>query len=190
MRRGRKLAVVLLALLVLLSGCTKKKVVAPAPQEQAPTIAPAEEHPTEAQQPPSEPQPIPPLAGPPAATPPKSKPRKSVIHKTVPKPAPEPENKPSAVQEGGTPASAPQLAADLPRAETIQQQQTTVQLQAATEANLRAVTRALSDDEKAMTQQIRAYLQQSRSATTEGDTERAYNLAYKAHLLSRELVKR
>jgi hypothetical protein len=82
------------------------------------------------------------------------------------------------------------LAADLPPAAAMQQRQTTVQLQARTEANLRGLTRALSDDEKAMVQQIRAYLQQSRTAATDGDTERAYNLAFKAHLLSNELMKR
>jgi len=82
------------------------------------------------------------------------------------------------------------LAADVPVAATMQQRQTTAQLQASTEADLRGINRALSDEEKAMVQQIRAYLQQSRTADAEGDTQRAYNLALKAHLLSAELVKR
>jgi hypothetical protein len=93
------------------------------------------------------------------------------------------------VKEGGTPENAP-LAADVPAAAAMQQRQTTAQLQAWTEAELRGINRSLSDDEKAMVQQIRAYLQQSRAAEAGGDTERAYNLALKAHLLSAELVKR
>jgi hypothetical protein len=82
------------------------------------------------------------------------------------------------------------LAADVPASAALQRRQTTAQLQTWTEADLRGLNRALSDDEKAMIQQVRAYLQQSRAAEADGDTERAYNLALKAHLLSAELVKR
>ena len=191
MRRARKLAVVALALLTLLSGCKKKKPATPPPQEQAPTISTPPPQPEQKpeEQPPATPQPTPPPA-PATTTPPKSKPRKPVVRKVIPKPTPEPEEKPGVVQEGGQSGAVPQLAADLPPAAALQQRQTTAQLQATTEANLRGLTRALSDDEKAMVQQIRAYLQQSRTAATDGDTERAYNLAFKAHLLSNELVKR
>ena len=41
-----------------------------------------------------------------------------------------------------------------------------------------------------MVQHIRSYMQQARDASKDGDTERAYNLALKAHLLSDELIKR
>ncbi len=41
-----------------------------------------------------------------------------------------------------------------------------------------------------MVQQIRTYLQQSRNAEADGDVERAYNLALKANLLSKDLIKR
>lgn len=67
---------------------------------------------------------------------------------------------------------------------------TTQQLLDSTDANLRNLKRALSTDEKAMVDQIHAYMQQSRDATKDGDAVRAHNLALKAHLLSDELVKR
>ncbi|MGA2990172.1 MAG: hypothetical protein ABSD88_06825 [Candidatus Korobacteraceae bacterium] len=67
--------------------------------------------------------------------------------------------------------------------------QNTEQLLQAAESNLRRVTRALSDGEQAMIQQVRNYISQSRTAAHDGDLERAYNLANKANLLSVELAK-
>jgi len=60
----------------------------------------------------------------------------------------------------------------------------------ATENALKGLTRSLTDDEKSMRSQIQSFLQQSRKATTEGDFERAYNLAKKAQLLADALVKK
>jgi len=48
----------------------------------------------------------------------------------------------------------------------------------------------LNEDEKAMRSQIQSYLQQSRKASTEGDFERAFNLAKKAQLLAEALTKK
>jgi hypothetical protein len=67
--------------------------------------------------------------------------------------------------------------------------QNTEQLLQAAENNLRRVTRSLSDGEQAMMRQARNYISQSRTAAHDGDLERAYNLANKAHLLSIELAK-
>lgn len=67
--------------------------------------------------------------------------------------------------------------------------QNTAQLLQAAESNLRRVTRSLSDGEQAMMRQVRNYISQSRTATHDGDLERAYNLAMKANLLSVELAK-
>ena len=56
--------------------------------------------------------------------------------------------------------------------------------------NLKAVNAGnLNGDQKAMLTQIRAYIEQSRKAITDGDYERASNLAKKAQLLMDELIK-
>jgi hypothetical protein len=54
----------------------------------------------------------------------------------------------------------------------------------------RNLSRSLNDEEKAMKTQIQSYLQQSRKATTDGDFERAFNLAKKAQLLADALIKK
>jgi hypothetical protein len=64
------------------------------------------------------------------------------------------------------------------------------QLLQSTDTNLRSISRQLSDSERAMVEQIRTYMAQARTASTDGDLTRANNLALKAHLLSDELVKR
>lgn len=76
----------------------------------------------------------------------------------------------------------------MPATEAMQQRQNAMQLRRDTEANLRGLNRSLSADEKSIAQQIRTYLRQSSAADADGDTERAYNLALKAHLLCDELV--
>jgi len=68
--------------------------------------------------------------------------------------------------------------------------QSVEQLLQSTDSNLRSITRSLSNDERAMVEQIRTYMAQARTASTDGDLTRANNLALKAHLLSDELVKR
>ena len=180
-----------LVLLALLSGCKKRKPAVPPPAAQAPTV--------NVPPPPAEPQPHPLPAGQtvsslPPVQPPPPKPKRSVARKHEPKPeapkpeAPKPEPEKAAVKSTG-PESNTQLAAGLPAGEVQQQRQNTAQLRSTTENSLRALTRTLSKDEEAMVQQIHAYLQQSRTAETDGDTEGAYNLAFKAHLLCAELNK-
>jgi outer membrane biosynthesis protein TonB len=68
-------------------------------------------------------------------------------------------------------------------------QASTDQLLQGAEANLNGITRALSKDEEATRAQIREFIKQSRTATTENDPARAHTLAVKARLLSDELVK-
>ena len=75
-------------------------------------------------------------------------------------------------------------------AQLSQQKQTTAQLLDETEKTLSGLNRTLSQDEEAIVVQIRSYVTQSRNATKDGDFERAYNLATKAHLLSDALVKK
>ncbi len=201
MRIGRAtVAGILLACMLALGGCKKKKPAVPPPQAQAPTITqpqPEVQPPAPAASEPNRPQPEapPPEPAPPAVTPapkPKTKPRH-----TAKKPAPVPEkpaeaeDKPKAVvPEGGTQPATPQLSPTMPGDQGIRQKQNTTQLLEGTDYNLKNISRALSADEQGMVQHIRSYMQQARDAMKDGDNERAYNLALKAHLLCDELIKR
>ena len=78
----------------------------------------------------------------------------------------------------------------MPSEAITKQKESTAQIVDATENSLKNLSRQLSDAEKAMKTQIESYLQQSRKATTDGDFERAYNLAKKAQLLSEALIKK
>jgi len=82
------------------------------------------------------------------------------------------------------------ITADVSRAQLSQQKQTTAQLLDETEKTISSLNRNLSHEEEEIVNQIRSYIGQSRSATKDGDFERAYNLATKAHLLSDALVKK
>ena len=195
---------ILLASMLALGGCKKKKPAVPPPQAQAPAITqpePEAKPPVPAASEPNRPQPEPtqPETAPVATAPapkPKTKPRHTA-KKTVPPPAAEkpaetPAEKPptkTVVTEGGTQPATPQLSASMPHDKVIHQKLNTNQLLEATDYNLKSIARALNADEQAMLQHIRSYMQQSRDATKDGDTERAYNLALKAHLLSDELIK-
>ena len=70
------------------------------------------------------------------------------------------------------------------------QKQTTEQLLAGTEANLKtASARQLQPGEQDSLEQIKSLMEQSKLAIVMGDLQRARTLAYKAQLLSNELVK-
>ncbi len=198
-------ASVLLASIFVLGGCKKKKPAVPSPQSQAPTITQPQPQPepqppvpatSEPNRPEPEKQPEATVTPPTPAPKPKPKP-----HAAKPKPpAPTPEkpaekaadNKPSktVVKEGGTQPATSQLSPAVPNEQALSQRQNTSQLLESTDYNLKNMTRVLSADEQAIVQHIRSYMQQSRDATRDGDTERAYNLALKAHLLCDELMKR
>ncbi len=59
-----------------------------------------------------------------------------------------------------------------------------------TEKDLKAINFTPSLDQKSMMDQIKTYINQSRTANTEGDVLRASNLAQKARLLCDELLKK
>lgn len=82
------------------------------------------------------------------------------------------------------------IAAAVPSQTVSKQKEDTAHAVDATESALKSLNRSLSDEEKAMLAQIQSYLQQSRKATTDGDYERAYNLANKAKLLADALIKK
>lgn len=95
--------------------------------------------------------------------------------------------RPPAPPEEAAPDAA--IAADVSSAQLIRQKQSTAQLLEETEKSINGL-KGLSAAEEETLAQIRSYLNQSRKATSDGDFERAYNLATKAHLLSDALVKK
>jgi hypothetical protein len=69
-------------------------------------------------------------------------------------------------------------------------QRSTEQLTAATDDNLKKIAgRQLSASQQEMVNQVKQFVEQSKTAVAAGDLERGHNLAQKAHLLSEELVK-
>jgi outer membrane biosynthesis protein TonB len=205
---GRQFAIsILMVALLVLTGCASKKPQLP-PQAKAPvdTIAvPLPDEISEASPPPPQPAPKPP---PPPQEPPQPQPP---THRKKKKQAQPPANTQSVP---GTPPAAASgsnstvavahppanpaaetppdtaIAAEVTRAQLSQQKQTTAQLLDATEKTVNGLNRTLSHNEEEIVNQIRSYVAQSRKATGEGDFERAYNLATKAHLLSDALVKK
>ncbi len=202
---ARKFVTTLLVLGLLLTGaCNKKKPVLP-PHSLAPTIA--TRLPNEIPEVPEVPTPevaVAPVEPPPVKTKPK-KPSHTTAKKTTPPTvATPPAASPSASANSSqtvaslrpprNPASEmppdTAIAAAMPSEAIVKQKESTAQIVDSTENNLKNLTRQLSEEEKAMKTQIQSYLQQSRKATTDGDFERAYNLAKKAQLLAEALVKK
>jgi len=206
MNFGRQLVVVTLACVLLVSpACTKKKSQLPA-QAKAPADAiemplPDEISETVALPPPPPPQ----LELPPpevtVAKPPKHHPKKKPT--TAPPaslqaanpPAPDTSSNstvatahPPANPAADTPPD-PAIAADVSNAQLAHQKQSTTQLLEDTEKTINGL-KGLSSAQEEIITQIRSIVNQSRKATSDGDFERAYNLATKAHLLSDALVKK
>jgi outer membrane biosynthesis protein TonB len=204
MNTCRQIVILLLGVVLLATaGCEKKKprlpVQATAPAEPIPTPLPPEI----TEESPPKPAPAPPKetakAEEPKPQPPKHHRRKppqtpAVTGPTETSPAPSGNNTVAMSHPPANPAiEAPPdtaIGADITSAQLLQQKQTTTQLLEATEKTLSGLPHNLSHDDEQMVTQIRSYLAQSRKATTDGDFERAFNLATKAHLLSDALVKK
>jgi outer membrane biosynthesis protein TonB len=206
MTLGRQFAIFALALLLLVgTGCLKKKPHLPAqakaPADPIPFSLPGEISETVPPPPPPQPTPQPPPPEVTVAKPPK---RHSGKKKTTPAPSTSPPaTSPAPAETPGNntvamahpPSNPPEpspnvaIAADVSNAQLMHQKQSTAQLLDETEKSITGL-KGLSHDQEEMVAQIRSYLNQSRKATTDGDFERAYNLATKAHLLSDALVKK
>lgn len=186
--------IAILATLLGASACKKKKPPLPPPQATAPTITrPAPDSTSPGPPPPVSVEPSRPLPTPGEANEisvqkPAPKPKTHITRKTVPPPPPEPPKK--TVENNGAPTQSGQLTASVTHDQALHQKLDTVQLINTAENTLRGINRQLSNDEQAMVQHIRSFIKQSQTATNEGDLERAYNLAFKAHQLSDELVKK
>lgn len=183
-----------------LQGCEKKKSAGLSSKIQAPTVAvvlPDEIPLAEEQEEPAQKNAEPPPPPAPTNTKPK-RPSKTSSAAKKSNPAPANQNAPNtqvvaSARPPRNPAdSAPPtaIAAAIPNAQVAQQKEETTRMVDATENALKGLTRSLNDDEKAMKTQIQSYLQQSRKATTDGDFERAFNLAKKAQVLAEALSKK
>ena len=94
------------------------------------------------------------------------------------------------VRNGGTVDPVVQLAPTISAEQASSQRQSTTQLLAATEDNLKQIaSRQLDSTQQDSVSQIRKYMEQAKTAEAAGDVERAHNLASKALLLSDDLVK-
>ena len=181
---GKTTLAAVLALLLLGNGCDglfKKKKPAP-PPSIPPNIEKSKiDIPQPQVTPPPQPEPTPTIQ----QTPPQEKPKpKRKPPKKVVVPAPT-ETTPPPVQ----PTPDASINAPMTNQQADRQRQQTSNLLGSAESNLSNIHRSLNVDEQNMVAQIRNYISQSRKAMTDGDLERAYNLANKANLLSSELVK-
>ena len=94
------------------------------------------------------------------------------------------------VRQGGTSEPSIQLAGGTANEQTSHQRDTANQMLGSTEANLKKIAgRQLSPNHQDMVNQIRQFIDQSKTASNAGDLDRARTLAWKAQLLSEELVK-
>ncbi|MGB8063368.1 MAG: hypothetical protein WCF26_15860 [Candidatus Sulfotelmatobacter sp.] len=93
------------------------------------------------------------------------------------------------VRHGGTAEPSIQLAGGPATGQSSQQKNAAIQLLGSTEENLKKLSgRQLSSDQQDTVTQIHQFMQQSKAAAANGDSERARTLAWKAELLSEDLV--
>jgi hypothetical protein len=94
------------------------------------------------------------------------------------------------VRQGSTADPTTQLAPGISQEQASRQRQTTTQLLSSTDAALQQLSwHQLNSDQQETVAQIRKFMQQSKAADKDGDSQLAYKLALKAHLLSDELSK-
>ena len=94
------------------------------------------------------------------------------------------------VRHGSTADPEVQFTPGMSQGQAYYQKQTTQQLLSGTEANLKtASNRQLQPTEQDSVEEIKSLMEQSKLAIVMGDLQRAHTLAYKAQLLSNELVK-
>jgi hypothetical protein len=118
-----------------------------------------------------------------------AKPKRRRKHTAVSKTESAPEKK--VVRNGGTGDPVVQLAPGMSQEQASRQRQTTSQMLASTETNLKQISLRTPDaGQQDSVKQIRKYMEQAQTAEKAGDVERAKNLASKALLLSEELAKR
>lgn len=94
------------------------------------------------------------------------------------------------MQQGGTSEPGIQLAGGAAGNQNAGQRDAANQMLGTTEANLKKIAGLqLSASQKDMVNQIHQFVTQSKDAAADGDLDRARTLAWKAQVLSEELVK-
>lgn len=94
------------------------------------------------------------------------------------------------VRNGGTTDPTVAISPGVSEQQASQQLETTNQLLAKTNENLKIVeSRQLNAGQQDTVKQIHSYVDQSKAAAESGDAQRAYTLANKARMLSGDLVK-
>ena len=95
------------------------------------------------------------------------------------------------VRNGGASDESVQISPGLSNEQQLHNRENTEQLLATTDSNLKRLAgRQLTESQQSTLNQIHTYVRQAKSAADAGDMARAHTLAYKAHLLSDELVAR
>ena len=95
------------------------------------------------------------------------------------------------VKNGGARDTSGQISPGISAEQELHQRETTSQLLATTEANLKKIEgRPLTSTQQNMLDQIHSYLSQAKTAANARDVTRARTLAFKAHLLSDELARK
>ena len=93
------------------------------------------------------------------------------------------------VRQGGAAEPSIQLAGGATTGQAADQKNAAIQLLGTTEENLKKISgRQLSSEQQDTVTQIQQFVQQSKAAAANGDAERARTLAWKAELLSEDLV--
>jgi len=126
------------------------------------------------------------------AKPGSSRKRKKPPASAAAKPNQSPDNPPAivVVRNGGSSETQGEIASGTTVQQAPQQMKETNSLLNATTLDLEKITgKQLNPNQQGMVKQIRDYMQQSKSAARAGDVQGANNLAFKAHLLSQELIK-
>jgi outer membrane biosynthesis protein TonB len=94
------------------------------------------------------------------------------------------------VKHGSTSEPTTQLSPGITDEQAARQRESTNQLLTSTDATLQKLdVSQLSSDQKETIVQIRKFMEQAKAADAEGDPQRSYKLALKAHLLSDALEK-
>ena len=94
------------------------------------------------------------------------------------------------VKHGSTAEPTTQLSPSITEEQAARQRETTNQLLSSTDASLQKLDISqLTSDQKETVVQIRKFMEQAKAADAEGDPQRSYKLALKAHLLSDALEK-
>jgi len=159
----------------------------PQPTSQQEPGQPDTSQPTQ-HQPANEPKPV--QASPQA---PNQKPASAKPHPATKKHTPTVAGQPppkKVVRQGSTTDPTTQLGPGISQEQASQQRQTTTQLLSSTDAALHELLgQQLTSDQQETVAQIRKFMQQSKAADKDGDSQLAYKLALKAHLLSDGLSK-